>query len=194
MYVREKQRTLCFHLSLSMCAQEELHNMQDKEILNLIKKAKEHDSEAFTKLMQLYMKNMYRTAIAILMNDEDVADAIQETILTCWEKLYTLREVDLFKTWMIRILINKCYDIRKYYENLTRLEDYEEAEVYEEYNLELKEALAALDEKYRMVMVLYYSEGYKIKEIAKILHLPQSTVQTRLARGRKQLARYYKAE
>ncbi len=58
--------------------------MQDKETVNLIKKAKGHDSEAFTKLMQLYMKDMYRVAVAILMNDEDAADAIQETILTCW--------------------------------------------------------------------------------------------------------------
>ncbi len=168
--------------------------MQDKETLNLIKKAKGHDAEAFTKLMQLYMKDMYRVAIAILMNDEDAADAIQETILTCWEKLYTLREARLFKTWMTRVLMNKCYDIRKYYKNLTGLEDYEEAGAYEEYNLELKEALAALDEKYRIVITLFYGEGYKIKEIAEILHLPKSTVQTRLARGRKRLAGYYEAE
>lgn len=168
--------------------------MQDKETINLIKKAKGHDSEAFTKLIQLYMKDMYRTAIAILMNDADAADAIQETILTCWEKLYTLREAGLFKTWMTRILINKCYDIRKHYEKLTGFEEYEETGKCEEYNLELKEALAALGEKYRVVMVLFYGEGYKIKEIAEILHIPKSTVQTRLARGRKQLAQYYSAE
>jgi len=177
-----------------MCAQEELRNMQEKEILNLIKKAKRHDAEAFTKLMQLSMKDMYRVAIAILMNDQDAADAIQETILTCWEKLYTLREARLFKTWMTRVLINKCYDIRKQYENLTGLEDYEEAGACEEYNLELKEALATLSEKYRVVMTLFYGEGYKIKEIAEILHLPKSTVQTRLARGREQLAQYYSAQ
>jgi len=165
--------------------------MQDKETINLVKKAKEHDSEAFTKLMQLYMKDMYKVAIAILMNDEDAADAIQETILACWEKLNTLREARLFKTWMTRVLINKCYDIRKHYENLTALEDYEETGACEEYNLELKEALAALGEKYRVVMTLFYGEGYKIKEIAQILHLSESTVQTRLARGRKQLAQYY---
>ncbi len=168
--------------------------MQDKETVNLIKKAKGHDSEAFTELMQFYMKDMYRVAVAILMNDEDAADAIQETILTCWEKLYTLREARLFKTWMTRVLINKCYDIRKHYEKLTGLEGYEETGACEEYNLELKEALAALDEKYRAVMILFYGEGYKIKEIAEMLHLPKSTVQTRLARGRERMARYYDAE
>lgn len=165
--------------------------MQKKETVNLIKKAKGHDPDAFTELMQLHMKDMYRVAIAILKNDEDAADAIQETILTCWEKLDMLREAGLFKTWMTRVLINKCYDIRKLHENIAGLEDYEEPVIYQEYNLELKEALAALDEKYRIVMTLFYGEGYRIKEIAEILHLPQSTVQTRLARGRERLAQYY---
>ncbi|MBP3458250.1 MAG: RNA polymerase sigma factor [Lachnospiraceae bacterium] len=165
--------------------------MQDKEIINLVKKAKRHDSDAFTELMQLYMKDMYRTAIAILMNDDDAADAIQDTILICWEKLWTLREIKLFKTWMTRILINKCYDIRKRYENIVEIEVYEEPAVNDEYNLELKEALSALDEKYRIPMTLFYGQGYKCDEIAEILHIPKSTVQTRLARGRERLARYY---
>ena len=74
--------------------------MNDKEIVNLVKKAKGNDTDAFTELMNFYMKDMYRTAIAILMNDEDAADAIQDTILACWEKLRMLREIKLFKTWM----------------------------------------------------------------------------------------------
>ena len=48
--------------------------MQDKETENLVKKAKQRDPDAFTDLMQLYLKDMYRTALAILMNDEDAAD------------------------------------------------------------------------------------------------------------------------
>ena len=82
-----------------------------QEIEELIKKAKGRDPDAFTRLMQFYMEDMYRVAIAILMNDEDVADAIQDTILTCWEKIDTLREDKYFRTWMTRILINKSYDI-----------------------------------------------------------------------------------
>ncbi len=78
-----------------------------------IKKAQRHDQDAFTELVQLYIKDMYRTAIAILMNEEDAADALQDTILTCWEKLYTLKKPGFFKTWMTRMLINHCYDIRR---------------------------------------------------------------------------------
>lgn len=167
--------------------------MQDKDIQKLIKKAKGHDPDSFTKLIQLYVKDMYRTAIAILMNDEDSADAIQDTILACWEKIDTLREIQYFKTWLIRILINKCYYIKKQRENKVSFEEYEEPIVNKTKNEELKEILSELDEKYRVPMMLFYGQGYKTGEIAQMLHIPQSTVQTRLARGREKLATYYES-
>ncbi len=165
--------------------------MKDHEIEKLVKRAKRREPAAFTELMQFCLNDMYRVALAILANDEDAADAIQDTILVCWEKLDTLRQIRYFKTWMTRILINKCYKIRKSTENIGGLEEYEEPAVYDKYNLELKEALSILDEKYRIVMTLFYSEGYHIDEIAKILKIPKSTVQTRLKRGRDKLARDY---
>ena len=93
---------------------------------------------------------------------------------------------------MTRILINKCYDIRKKNQNIICLDEYEEPAACDEYNLELKEALAALDEKYRIIMILFYSEGYRIREISDILKIPESTVKTRLQRGREKLEVYYK--
>ncbi len=165
--------------------------MQDIKMEYLIKKAKKKEPDAFTQVMQTYMKDMYRVALAILMNDADAADAIQDTILTCWEKIHNLKQIKYFHTWMIRILINKCYDIRKKRESIVSFEEYGEPAEEDRYNLELKEALSALDEKYRIIITLFYSEGYHIDEIAEILKIPKSTVQTRLQRGRKKLARYY---
>lgn len=164
------------------------------EMMNLIRKAKDRDPDAFTTLMQQQMKDMYRVAIAILLNDEDAADAIQETILSCWERIGTLRENRFFKTWLTRILINNCYDIRKKRENFVPMDEYEPSAAEDSYNLELKEALAELDEIYRIPMVLYYGQGWKTKEIAELLHVSTSTVQTRLARGREKLAKYYRKE
>ena len=163
----------------------------DKE--TLIKKAMAHDTDSFTELMQFYMKDLYRVGLAILMNDEDVADAIQDTILTCWEKMHTLREPAFFKTWLTRILINKCYDILRKAPSHLPLEEavYNQPAPETEDNLELKEALATLNEKYRIVMILFYSEGYHIDEIAALLKLPKSTIKTRLQRGREKLAAYY---
>ena len=166
--------------------------MKSSETNFWVKKAQSHYKDAFTELMQLYIKDMYRTAIAILMNEEDAADALQDTILTCWEKLYTLRKPEFFKTWMTRILINHCYDIRKENAVYENIESYEEPSKCDEYNLELKEAYASIDERYRLPMELYYSQGFRIREIAEMLSVPSNTIKTRLSRGRKQLEEYYR--
>ena len=71
--------------------------MQNNTTENLVEKAKQKDSDAFIELMQLYAKDMYRVALAILMNDEDAADAIQDTVLVCWEKIDTLQYARYFK-------------------------------------------------------------------------------------------------
>lgn len=173
------------------CAHRRKCFMQDNTTENLVKRAKQKDPDAFAELIRLYTKDMYRIALAILMNDEDAADAIQDTVLVCWEKIDTLKYAEYFKTWMTRILINRCNTMRKKMQKTCRLEEYEEAAVYDEYNLELKEALSILEEKYRIIMTMFYSEGYHIEEIARMLKIPKSTVQTRLHRGRKKLAECY---
>ncbi|PWJ71255.1 RNA polymerase sigma-70 factor (ECF subfamily) [Ruminococcaceae bacterium R-25] len=166
--------------------------MSNTENFKLVQKAKRRDPEAFTELMNLYMKDMYRTAVAILMNDADAADAIQETILACWERLSSLRDNKLFKTWMTRILINRCHDIRKKRIDTVDISEHEELAFHEdESNLEIKEAIEQLDEKYRVPIMMFYGDGYSTKEIAAILNVPVSTIQTRLSRGRAQLARYF---
>ena len=81
------------------------------EITRLVKRAKRKDADAFTELMESQMQNMYKVARSILSRDEDVADAISDTILVCWEKIDTLKKNRFFRTWMTRILINKCNDI-----------------------------------------------------------------------------------
>lgn len=72
----------------------------------LVLRAKQHDKEAFSELMRQQKSSMYKVAKAILKNEEDIADAMQDTILDCWEKIHTLRKPEYFKTWLIRILIN----------------------------------------------------------------------------------------
>ena len=166
--------------------------MKSKEIKELVVRATERDAEAFTGLMQYFTKDMYRTAIAILRNSEDAADAMQDTVLACWEKIGSLREACYFKTWMTRVLINKCYDIQKQRIDKVSMDECEELAADDDDSLrELQEVLDVLEERYRLPLTLFYGEGYKIREIAQILDIPQSTVQTRLSRGRAKLAAYY---
>ncbi len=160
---------------------------------SLVRKAKQGDPDAFTELMQSQMQNMYKAARSVLYNDEDVADAILETILACWEKIWQLKEEDYFRTWMTRILINKCNDILRKQRNIMLVEEIPEQLSYDRKyeNVEWEEALESLDEKYRLIMLLYYVEGFKTGEIGDILSMPESTVRTRLARGRQRLAREF---
>ena len=164
-------------------------------MIQLVKRSISGDADAFLELMEKNSLAMYKVARGILDNDEDAADAMQDTILTCFEKIHTLKNPEYFKTWMIRILINKCKDILRLGRRMVCVEELPEQEtgstVEAEANLEWKEALQGLDEKYRLIVVLFYAEGLRTAEIGKLLQLPDSTVRTRLARGREQLARYY---
>lgn len=76
-----------------------------------IRLAMEGDADAFLALMDRYNQQMYKTAWSILKRDADVADAMQETIITCYEKIGTLRNPAFFRTWVMRVLINECYQI-----------------------------------------------------------------------------------
>ncbi|XOK62193.1 sigma factor [Paenibacillus elgii] len=80
------------------------------EITKLAAKAKAGDSDAFVSLVRLLENSMYYMAKSILRNDEDVADAMQETILKAFKALPSLREPKYFKTWVLRILINECHN------------------------------------------------------------------------------------
>jgi RNA polymerase sigma-70 factor (ECF subfamily) len=166
--------------------------MKDK-IDNLVCRAKKRDPDAFTLLMDGQVQGMYKIAISILKNDEDAADAIQETILTCWEKLDTLKENRYFKTWMTRILINHCYTILKQNSKSVCMEELPETPTeFDSHDFEWQEALSTLNDNYRLIVVLYYAQGFKTKEIAGILKIPENTVRTRLDRARAQLEKYYK--
>ena len=58
-------------------------------------------------------RQLYATAKAILHNDQDCADAIQESIVKAFSKVHTLKKDCYAKTWLIRILINECYNITR---------------------------------------------------------------------------------
>lgn len=162
-------------------------------MIQLVKSAMAGNADAFLELMERNSLAMYKVARGILNNDEDAADAIQDTILTCFEKIHTLRKPEYFKTWMIRILINECSRVLKHYKNLNMGEELwdvpdRDMSIAE---FEFKEMLEKVEEKYRVILVLYYVEGFKLSEIADILNLNENTVKTRLARARVQIKREY---
>lgn len=79
--------------------------------MELVEKAKNGDIEAFGELIENNKLKMYKTAKSILNNEDDICDAIQETLISIYKNLNKLKENKFFSTLIIRILINKCYDI-----------------------------------------------------------------------------------
>ena len=150
------------------------------------------NKEAFGKLVIESQDSLYRVAKSILYSDEDCKDAISEAITKGFEKLDALKKDRYAKTWLIRILINECYDIHRRNKDLDDIEahtyelGYEEKENYSE----LYEAIMKLNVDYRTVIVLYYIEGYKIKEIASMVDSTESAIKKRLARAREKLKDY----
>ena len=69
-------------------------------MIQLVKRSISGDADAFLELMEKNSLAMFKVARGILDNDEDAADAIQDTILTCFEKIHTLKNPEYFKTWM----------------------------------------------------------------------------------------------
>ncbi len=159
--------------------------------MSLIEKAKNRDPDAFDMLMRKQLQKMYRIAISMLQNEEDAADAIQETVLKCWLKIGQVRHEQYFETWLTRILINQCNDILRNRKKIIYVEDIPEI-VHEDnyFTNEWKKVLNGLNEKYRVVMELYYVDGFSTREIAGMLHISDVTVRSRMTRGRKQLEQF----
>lgn len=159
--------------------------------MSLIEEAKNKNPDAFDQLMRTQLQSMYRIAISMLQNEEDAADAIQETTLKCWQKIGQLKNGEYFQTWLTRILINQCKDILKDRKKFVSVEEFPEI-VHEDnyFTNEWKELLSSLNEKYRIVMELYYVDGFSTKEIAGMLHITDMNVRSRMARGRKQLEQF----
>lgn len=132
---------------------------------------------------------LYHVSKSILIHDQDCEDAVQGAILKAYNKLNTLKEEQYFKTWLVRILINECYSLKRSVCPTVSYEEYFEftkADGKKDYS-ELYLAIEKLPEQIRITIVLYYVEGYSIEEIKKILKVPAGTVKSRLARGRKLL-------
>lgn len=136
---------------------------------------------------------LFHISFSILHHEQDCADAVQEAILKAYEQRGSLRKKEYFKIWLIRIVMNECYAIlrkKKRYQgfdeelllNDESLRDY----VQEEY-IDLYCAIAKLEEKEQLCVLLFYMEDYSVNEIATILKIPAGTVKSRLSRARRNL-------
>lgn len=163
------------------------------EQIEIIKLAKQGDTNAIEKILLENMQAMYRVAYGILKTEEEIADAVSNTVVIVFEKIQTLRNEEFFKTWLTRILINECYKICKQNKKIVYLENYnQETLIYNDTytDFDAKNLIKKLDKDLKEIVVLYYFEEFSVKEISKIVKIPEGTVKSRLSRARKELEKY----
>lgn len=160
------------------------------------------DKEAFAGLVIESTDSLYRVSRSILKNDADCEDAVSEAIVKAFGNLDSLKKDEYAKTWLTRILIHECFHIRKQRKRITLfskegesvLENRETAGVWDAPDMEkyseLYQVMGRLKKNQRLTIILYYYEGYSVKEIASIMEVTQGTVKSRLGRARSQLKKY----
>ena len=136
-------------------------------------------------------KLMYHVSWSILRNNDDCADAVQEALTRAWQKKHTLRSMDRFKPWLMKILVNQCNDMlrRQKRRSFFPLDEAAESMAAPEESLDLMDAVGLLKPEWRVVIVLHYMEGCTVQEISAMTGTPTGTVKARLSAARRRLGR-----
>lgn len=132
-----------------------------------------------------HANSVYRLALSILKNKEEAEDVFQDVFVKFMLKAPNFNDEEHEKAWILRVTINICKDRlkslwfnkrEKLEENIPYVTPEEDTTYYE---------VMKLPEKYRVVIHLFYYEGYKISEISKMLNIKESTIKSQLDRARK---------
>lgn len=176
---------------------------------DLIQRARNGDSEAFVTLFEHGKQQMWRAAMAVLGNEEDAADALQETAVKAWRAVPRFGGRSAVGTWFMRILLRTCYDLRRTRKRESpcamgvfdidvdgadvswepaahRLLDGRGAEAAPDRDeaLDVRDALGQLAPDDRLVLVLFYVNDFPVRQISQIMNVSEGAVRTRLTRAR----------
>jgi len=169
------------------------------------------DQAKFAEQAMEYMPQLYGAAMRMTRNPADAEDLVQETYLKAYRGFGGFQQGTNLKAWLYRILTNtfiNSYRSKKRRPDETELDEVEDLYLYRRLggleaaqagrsaedelmdwftDTEVKDALEALPEQFRMAVLLADVDGFSYKEIAEILDIPIGTVMSRLHRGRKSL-------
>lgn len=146
--------------------------------------------EEYERIVALYADVVYRVALSYAKTKEDAEDVLQNVFLKLLTKRVKFEDDEHIRKWLIRVAVNECNSLwssfwRKNVEYIDRMEEgitFQNADYSDLYD-----AIKVLPAKLRIVLHLFYYEGYRTKEIADLLHIREETVRSRLTRARKLL-------
>lgn len=192
------------------------HNRPDNELvsayslaekpaieLETVQKAMQGDKEAFSALFMQTYRTMFLVVRRFLARDEDIYDALQNGYTKAYKYLPRLQAPEAFLTWLKRTMENAARDIRAdltgwetAQEDMAGFADELTADDTEssERRADIQEVLDRLEPRQAEVLTLYYYDGMKLSEIARLLGEPQSTVRSRFAQAKKALVEQLKVK
>lgn len=190
------------------------HNRPDNELvsayslaekpaieLETVQKAMQGDKEAFSALFMQTYRTMFLVVRRFLARDEDIYDALQNGYTKAYKYLPRLQTPEAFLTWLKKTMENAARDIRAdisgretAQEDMAEFADELSVEYAEsaERRADIQEVLARLEPRQAEVLTLYYYDGMKLSEIARLLDEPASTVRSRFAQARKTVLALFK--
>jgi RNA polymerase sigma-70 factor (ECF subfamily) len=164
----------------------------------LVQRCRQGELAAFTELFHAYQARVYRLAVAVLSDEREAEDVVQDVFVRVFERIGDFRGESAFTTWLTAIVVNRCRDKlrrRKVRQalSLNRLrgraseDDVSELVTRRQQRQRLWALVDRLDDKHRMPVILHYHEGLPCGEVARILDLRVSTVYSRLNAARVRL-------
>ncbi len=149
----------------------------------------------YDRAVKLCLDVVYRTALNCCRNPQDAEDVVQTAFLKLLECDTHFQDEDHIRRWLIRVTVNESHSIWRSFwrRNVSPLEEQTAEPAFTQpENSDLFYAVQKLPVRYREVVHLYYYEEYSIREIAEILHISETAIQTRLMRARRKLKQQLK--
>ncbi|MDD6194753.1 MAG: RNA polymerase sigma factor [Lachnospiraceae bacterium] len=146
--------------------------------------------QEYKRLTSLYIDMVYRVALNGCKNKYDADDIVQETFLKLLRCRKQFESDEHARNWLIRVAINECNSMwnSSWRKKVILTDEQEDKPVFSTpEQSELYELVMQMSPKYRQVIYLYYFEGFSAREVASILKISETAVQTRLQRARNKL-------
>jgi len=147
--------------------------------MDLAKRAIAGDERALLELLAQHEDTLYRTAYAYLKNEHDAVEAIQELTYRALKKIHTVKGPAYIATWLVRVIINICLDMKKKQEKFVYNYDAEIAST-DQQPFEMADIIASLPIEQQELIYLKYFQDMKNGDIAQLKQIPEGTVKSRL--------------
>ena len=146
------------------------------------------DAEYFEAVYEEYADDLYRLCLVYLKKREDAEEAVTDAFIRLMERKPAFENKSHEKAWLMKTAVNICKNMHKsaWFRNVIPNDEVLSYMTTPE-EISIMEDVLSLPTKYRVIIYMHYYQGYKAAEIALMLNMNESTVLSRLSRGRRQL-------